>query len=560
MQHNFKKMFLKYGEDAAGAVCPNFLPSLQAEWKRDRDHLFTGFVRVNPDAMRRGAHPKPRNLLLNRYSARIIPFLKWLGLILLLFVGGSCSEDPSREPAPLARVGNRVIDWRMLQRSFHLEPHWHRGISYRVAYFTQLDYLIEQKLFAQQAEALGLDAEEPVAGILQANREKEMIKELYRQEVASRVTITEEEYRAAYQRAKKKVKLEFVYTPDSSRAALYAGKLLTTPMEQLPLYSPADQKGTTPLFSFGDMAPEVEAVAFDMEPGEVRGPIRVKGRFMVIKLIDGEVDKFLSETDFAQQKSKIHKVLFERRARRISREYLHRVLRNKGVHINPPVFRALQEQFSRVMHNKTSDTPFPIYLNDQELDRARTQLEDLRDAVLVTFKGGEFTVGDFLRHLWYTPSSVRPQVNLAPQLKKAIAVMVRNYYLAQEAYRRGLDRSPRVAYEVQAENDRVLAEYYLKKVRQEITVTPEEISRFMREESFTALNREWEGELDTAAARAMLREYKFSLRRQELADSLRNLFPVQVDTTGLLSHIPDPDQPVSEKPIPVAYIDQFYIY
>lgn len=489
-------------------------------------------------------------------NQRFLEILAVIALLLSLNLG--CSKTQETREESIATVGNRSIDWRLLHRSYQLDPKWGRGLTQREAHDNQLNYLIEQKLFAQEAIANGLDTEKSIAGVLNATKEKEMIKELYRQEVASRVNISDEEYRSAYQRSKKKVKFEFVSTPDSAHAEAYRKQLLNASIEMLQLQSPSfEQKGTSPMFSFGDMASELEEVVFNIQPGEVSGPIKIDNDYMVVKLIDGEVDRFMSEMDLAENKSKIQKVIFERRARQISDEYIYEMLSKQEVKISPPIFYALAEQFSRIVHNKSTGQPFPIYLSNSELKTAQSNLKDIADEVLVTFKGGQFTVEEFLRKLWDVPAGMRPQVNMAPQLKKAIAVTVRNRYLAQEAYQQGLDKLSQVQYEVEAQNDEVLSRYYIRKLRDKITVTAEEIAEFMNKENFAAVNKSLNGKLDTAAVRGIVLDYKLTQQRIKIADSLRAVYTVRVDTALFEAHLPEADKIIQEKPVGFFYRDQF---
>jgi parvulin-like peptidyl-prolyl isomerase len=272
----------------------------------------------------------------------------------------NCTKESQIKEQVVASAGDRLIDWKLLKRSFHLNPKWGRGLTNREAYQNQLNYLIEQKQLAQEAIARGLNNDELLESRLKFIKEKEMIKELYRREVASKVEITEQEYQQAYVRSKISVQFEFIYTPNLNNARAYLQQLKSTPVAKITLIDPAvEQKGTSPMFGFGDMAAEIEEVVFDMAPGELKGPIEVNNKYMVVKLVEGMKEKFVSETDFAENKNKIRQVLFERRARKISDEYIYNMLHNNEMSINPETFFPLAEHFSRYVRNKNSDKPFP---------------------------------------------------------------------------------------------------------------------------------------------------------------------------------------------------------
>ncbi|NIR67877.1 MAG: hypothetical protein GWN00_37725, partial [Aliifodinibius sp.] len=131
-------------------------------------------------------------------------------------------------------------------------------------------------------------------------------------------------------------------------------------------------------------------------------------------------------------------------------------------------------------------------------------------------------------------------------------------YLAREAYQQGLDKSPQVRYEVEAESDKLLWRYYIKKIRDNITVTSQEISEFMNKENFGAVNDQLEGKLDAAAVREIILDYKLTQQRIHIADSLRNVYTVRVDSSLFEAHIPEADKIIEEKPIGFVYRDQFY--
>ncbi|RMF57827.1 MAG: hypothetical protein D6748_10305 [Calditrichaeota bacterium] len=470
-----------------------------------------------------------------------------------------CSRESSREQEIVARVGDRIIDWKLLRRSFNLEPKWDRGLTYGEAYSNQLNFLIEQKLFAQEALAEGLDKDPDVARKLRVIKEKEMMKELYREVVASQVQISDSEYEQAYLNSKKKVQFEYIASPDSLSAVKYRQLMQSHPVDEISLLNPGEErKGVSPYFSFGDMAPELETVVFQMQLGEISSPIRVGKEYMVVKLIDGEINKFMSKIDFAETKSKIRKVIFERHARKLSDQYIYNLLKDKKIEINPTVFFALSEKFSEIVQPKTSQTPLTIHLTNAELKNTRTELKDMANEVLVTFKDGHLTVKEFLQILWDLPAPMRPQVNMAQQLKKAIAVTVRNLYLVKEAYRRGLDTHPVVQYETLHQSDALLSRYYMKRLKNAISVTEDEIQEFMHKKNFPSVNQQLNGKLTPTAVREILVDYKFHEERMKTVEELKPFYPVEINDQVLKSHIPDAEKIIQERPVGFIYREEFY--
>lgn len=470
-----------------------------------------------------------------------------------------CERDSIPEDAIIAYAGQHPIDWKLLHRSFELNPQWKKGLTQKHAYLRQLDYLIDEKLFAQAAISDGLLQDSLLAGYLKFIQEKELVKELYRQEIASRVEISEQEYQDAYQKLKRQVKFSYVYTPSFSQAEQYAQELKTKTIEEIQLFEPThDIKGITPFIAFGELRQEVEEKVFTLAPGEISAPLAVDNGYMIVKVIDGRVDLFMSELDFAERKNKIQKVIFERKAEKVSNAYVKKLMADKDLQLNPPVFFALSLEFSKIIKNKFSVEPLPIYVNDSELQEARDNLSSLLPQTLITFRGGKMTVAEFLRELSCMPPDLRPNVKMAPQLKDAIGVIVRNKYLANEARRKKLDKTAKVRWEIQAQSDEILARYWLQKKYQDILVTEDAVESFKHSADFLEFLKNSSKEIDDQLIYNFLHLQKLSRYKVLWADSLKTKYTVKIDTSRLVQNIKNPEMMIKENPVPMVVRELYY--
>lgn len=473
-------------------------------------------------------------------------------------IWAACSDRRPAEPDILAAVGDRRIDWQHLQRGYELNPKWGRGLTRQEAYNHQLEYLVHEKLFALAAREQGLDREPDVAAYLQFIREKEMIKALYLQEVASKIHISEDEYQAAYEKLKKKVQYNYVFTPDSLRAAEYAGRLRNASFDDLLLSDAADYKGTTELRSFGEMDPAVEAFIFDMKPGEVHDPVKIDRGYFVIQLIYGRVEKFRSEMDFAEKKSKIRKTIFDRRAAGLANAYIKGLMGDKNLALNPQVFFAMSEAFSRQVRPKFSDDPLPVYVSNGEIQQTRLSLQDLQNEVLITHKEGFLTVGDFLDKLANMPAGLRPKVAMAGELKDAVGVVVRNQYLVKRAYEKGLHQAPEVRKEIEIQQDEILSRRWLELQQARLTVSEEEIRQFRAKPNFEKVNAAAANRLDDEQVRNLILDYKLAALKVEQAEQLSQKYRVSLDRAMLASKIPDAGALIEENPVKIVTRELFY--
>jgi hypothetical protein len=146
---------------------------------------------------------------------------------------------------------------------------------------------------------------------------------------------------------------------------------------------------------------------------------------------------------------------------------------------------------------------------------------------------------------------------MAPQLKKAIAISIRNDYLTRQAYKQGLDKSAVVKYETESQSDEILSRWMLKEMKKKVNVTDAEINDFKQKENFSKVNNQFNGKLTDAVIEDIIRDYKFSIYRRNFSDSLLSVYPVKVDSFLLSENITDPEKIIKHKPINFAYVEKF---
>jgi hypothetical protein len=500
-----------------------------------------------------------QNSHINIYHA-MNNMLKYFGLpnlILLAFIF-SCATETGDKNELIAGVGDRTIDWKLLKRSYHLDPKWGKGLTNIESYVNQLNFLIDQKLYAQAALASGMENEENDKKYLTFLKEKEMIKELYRKEVESQIEITDGEYRSAYKKLKTKIKLAYISTPDRDSAEKYLVMINVIAIDDLALLNPdTDKKGYTPLFSFGEMAEEIDNVAFDLQLNETAGPLKVENRFMVIKLVDGSREKIFSEAEFAESKSKIRQIIFDRKAAKLSNQYIFQLLKDENVKLNPDVFPVLVEHFNAIVQREVGADPLPVNLSDYDLRQVQTKIEDIKSEVLVTFNDGQMTVEEFISRLLVMPAGIRPMVKMSQNLKLAIGIIVRDIYLAEKSYAQGIDKLKDVEYEIEWQGDQYLSRKWLSNLRSQISLSPDEIQSFLKSESYLKIKQKSTKDLSSQEVEDLLVDFKFIEAKMQAADSLRGIYTVEVDSILLFSKIKSPDEIIKENPIKLIYRENY---
>lgn len=465
-------------------------------------------------------------------------------------LGAGCSRTPDDLRA-VATVGDREIDARRLKRSYELYPQWRKGMTYEDAYLRQLDYMVVNAMYAQEARRTGLDRDSNLAAHVAFLRDKELIKALYERDIRGAVTISDAEYADGYRWLKRAVTFGFIYSPDSTRAARYGQVLQTDSLSAVTMLDPvADVKGVRRDVKYGELAAELERPLFDGRPGDVAGPVAIREGYMVVKLLGGEVDKFMSEMDLATQKNKIASIIGNRKADSLSREYISRLMRDKSLTLNATTFWALAPVLARQVRPVQAD-PFrlaPVNVTDGDLRRVEADLGTLAGEVLATYRDGTLTAGGFLAAVGAMSPGFRPSLQSPQHLKDAVAIVVRNRYLAGVAREKGLDSDPEVQRDIEEQVDEALARAWLLRERGAVPVTTADVEAYRR-----AGGKAPDGQSETDE----IKRQKFGATIPGMLDRLRRQYSPEIDTTVLLTMIPQPKERIGSDPTPFVVRELF---
>jgi parvulin-like peptidyl-prolyl isomerase len=203
-----------------------------------------------------------------------------------------CGTGSVREDAIVADVGERTVALREI--TDYLTG---VGIDYPaasdeyVARRRRLKDLIEDELLIIGAYDRALDADIGILELVEAEKDKFILDELYRVEVIDKATVSEAEIRDAYDRAFDRIRLSHILleseeVADSVMAALDAGGDFADLAQDFSLDESSRLRGGDMgrELKSGELPPELEEKAFAMAEGEVAGPIATAIGWHIIKV------------------------------------------------------------------------------------------------------------------------------------------------------------------------------------------------------------------------------------------------------------------------------------
>lgn len=185
--------------------------------------------------------------------------------------------------------------------------------------------------------------------ILNNNKYNEELKETYRRtilaylkdrEVYSKISVSDKELREAFVRVNQKIAARHLFAKTEEEANnLYELVKIGADFETLAKQVFTDSVlqnngGYLGYFTWGDMDPAFEDVAYSLEIGEVSPPVKTAYGYSIIKLEDRIANPLLTESEFLQKRSHLEQVLKMRKKKPYEDNYLNSIFDTSKVVFN----------------------------------------------------------------------------------------------------------------------------------------------------------------------------------------------------------------------------------
>ena len=137
-----------------------------------------------------------------------------LVLVVTLFI--MCAKNTEPDDPVLVRIGDDVIRVSDFRSNYEFGySNLKRGKDSKRTY---LDYMIKERVLAQQGYKMGMDKSKTVQNAVQKLEKELLIEELYVDQVHSKITVNYEEMKEAVEKTKVKWKFRYWMEPTFERA------------------------------------------------------------------------------------------------------------------------------------------------------------------------------------------------------------------------------------------------------------------------------------------------------------------------------------------------------
>ena len=376
-----------------------------------------------------------------------------LTLPLLLTVISCDYFKKSKQPV-VAEVGRRIITVDGFRRNYefglsNLKTGPDRKLSY-------LNCMINETILSQQGYRLGLQNSERVKRLEQDLIDELLVEAWFDHAVSSKITVTPQEIREAINKAKVSWKLRYWYEPNAEfagrvreamvergYAAVVDEILASNPEVQV---KPKDFE--TGYLTYLDVSDELLDAIQNLPMGEISQPIEMQGGYFLFQVVDIR-RQGVTEYEYQDRAESYRQILYYRKLNKAAAVYTSQYMTPKQVTTKGEPFRLMADAVQHWAKEKTSAERTDFLAAARSAQPADGRLYELSQRLgqtLVVFKGGSWTVEDFLKQ--FNPGKLHKLFNDRSRLRSAlseeIALKVRDHFFAQEARAKKLDRLPSV--------------------------------------------------------------------------------------------------------------------
>ncbi len=409
-------------------------------------------------------------------------------LILVLFSNSTMHAQEIKEKT-VAKVGNLDISTKEFLKRYEMTPLFRKQIK-RITPSLKLEFLyslISEKLWALEAEQMGLDT---LKAMKFADEEFEKMfarDALYHREILDKIKITDEDLIRAYARNSEKLYVNFLFSSDEKTIwNLYHMLNAGVPFDSVLSIRPEAKEQSKPEeIVFGQMEEAVQDSLYSLKIGQFTSPIFTPDGWYIFKLTDRVKQVFNTESDKENAAQIVKKTLEAYQSKKLYRDFYLNFFKDKRVDINAPLFQSLARKISSTFEKKKFDYRIkdgdPIYFEPDELVKLENEFGlDSLGMSYIEFKEKPITLRKFMNILTFEEfnSKTYDLNSIAKLLDSFTRKTIENEFLARQALKEGLENLPSVTNDLKMWHESYLAQMLQKKFIDSAKISNSEVYNY----------------------------------------------------------------------------------
>ncbi|MBT4536695.1 MAG: hypothetical protein HOC30_02870 [Candidatus Marinimicrobia bacterium] len=219
---------------------------------------------------------------------------------------------------------------------------------------------IDRLYLLHHADISGFRNRPYISQKLKSVRLQTLLNEFYLREIDSPFEVSIEDTREAFRRTKVQIHARHLYSPTIEGAEELKRKLnrgksfneLAAEIFQDPQL--AGNGGDLGFFTFNEMDPAFEEVAYALKDGEISNPVKTQNGFSIIQVIERVYEPIITEYDYQVHREDIEIILRQRMLKDEVKEYTSTIHSQLSLEISSDDLELLFSMFADIISNSVS--------------------------------------------------------------------------------------------------------------------------------------------------------------------------------------------------------------
>ncbi|MBC8401144.1 MAG: hypothetical protein H8E14_06610 [Candidatus Marinimicrobia bacterium] len=333
-----------------------------------------------------------------------------------------------------------------------------------------LNIMIYEKLLALDGYARGLNSSPLVQRTLKEIEGDLITEELYKDDVMSRVSISEQEIEEGIRKNRDHISIKWLFSK-TEEEIINQKRLLdnSTPFDSLfaiqinDSVTIDDRFLETTRFRLRLNNPDLSVIVDSLTLGMISDPIEVDlDGWYIFKIVDNWVNPITTETEWMKERYDTDRAIYKQKLDYLSDQYVDNIMLAEDPIIVRTTFNILQAFIGKsvLSSEKYSTWDLTKYLNSISITLDPSEVDNYKDTVLIKYESGQVFLTEFIE--WYMARKSYVKLNMSSpegffsSLEQKTWQMLRDKLLIYRAYQRGLHHREVVEIQQQWWEDKVV--------------------------------------------------------------------------------------------------------
>lgn len=436
---------------------------------------------------------------MKKYFISTLKALNWLLYLTLIILISDLGFAQNSDEGVIAKVGNKFITTDEFTERYELTPQINAGMigSEKSLKSEFLYSLVAEKLWALEAESMGLDKSELITSTYEAIEEMYVRDALYKEEILDKVNISDEYLAEAFLRNSKILNLNYIYSENYKEIELIYGQLKNgTNFYTIMLQRPESKLQENPYaVSYGQMEKAVEDKLYSLRLGEITEPVKAPNGWYIFKLLSIQEKRVENIEQVQSQEKYVLKVAKQTIIDSLYNDFFSTFFKDINAVTNKELLFQFSDLVIEILRNRSQQDSITsnnkIYLTSDDLYDIEADLGTQKlNAVFIKLDDQSLTIDDFMQELaiekFYVDSLDTDHIK--GRLNYYVRKFIEHELFAWEGYKRGLQNFPEVRRELNIWKSYYLSEALRKAMIDSIEVTDEEVNNYFIEKGGDSLS------------------------------------------------------------------------